>query len=728
MSWGTKYRVEFDPLEVGTALYTINFMQKGWSGNIKTHTAEGTPILQSWSSDDPKAPIKGSSISITLVSAGGLPITAFYSNEDDGFKVQLLKDTQVLFEGFLVQDDCSEELAGWNHRLELSANDNLGLLKEVPLDQAPTIYSTIFSSTEPFTSTVPRTLEVSNTFWANLAPGYRLTISGGTAADGVYTIYSMTAGTGSTSTVLLNENIVTTSATGVILVEANTSFALKMTLLSLIHICLRTTGLELNTHVYANLFETTHLTTSSFLGQTLIDPQAFLKDDGYEDCYSVLTKILERFNLTLFQSLGVWNIVRWDELRYYNNLIPGFAYTSNLILMGAVTLPAALMAGIGELTVAETGMLQRISRPFKFDKETFNYKQPKQLLKNYDLKELGTLRTQYTAGTGVNLTTTYEYNFPWWVWENVFPTSGSASVYFIRVIKDYAGIETARYVVVKTNDIHSYKIEANAGDVFIFNAGWRTSDSRPGPGNYTFYVKLTDGTTTKYLREPTNATPGWQNGVGWVEAIATGDNTNVWHTLEMDSHFAPIPFDGLITVYLRTFTTAETQYRDLRFTYIPSINDSLKVIGHTHTDTQDLLIKNKQDAEIHMDDSPRNSIVGTLFNNTTTGLLQTRTKLWKRGHVTETKKIGEITTTETLFSNRVPRGILEGTLIGYQDHASMLSVFKYNLFSNYYQWGRLEINYRTLELTGTLWENWRDGEVDGDLVEDYEFNYLYDTK
>ena len=43
-------------------------------------------------------------------------------------------------------------------------------------------------------------------------------------------------------------------------------------------------------------------------------------------------------------------------------------------------------------------------------------------------------------------------------------------------------------------------------------------------------------------------------------------------------------------------------------------------------------------------------------------------------------------------------------------------------------WGNIELNYREDSVTGTMYELYSAGEVDGDLIENYNFAYLYENK
>jgi hypothetical protein len=163
------------------------------------------------------------------------------------------------------------------------------------------------------------------------------------------------------------------------------------------------------------------------------------------------------------------------------------------------------------------------------------------------------------------------------------------------------------------------------------------------------------------------------------------------------------------------------------------LNESTKIIGQTHQQTQAGVIKNNEDVEIFIDSSPRNSIAGTLFLDEKIGLLQKRTDKWRHPYKpTQSVRLGDLITYEQLFWRRVPRTILEGTLYGLisaGNSISLLSVFKYSLFPDLnFVFGKMEIDYKNNKVDGTLWEIWNDNETDTDLPGHYIFNYLYSTQ
>jgi hypothetical protein len=684
-----KYQCLFDSLE--SEPYTIQILQKDYTGQPINVTGGATPVLQEWQTDDPKAPIKGSSLSITLINDGSLPLQSFYSVDDDTFKVVLLWGTKTLFEGFLVQDDCEEPVLDYTHEINLSANDNLGLLKDLSLDKADASFVYTYIGLIPFSSVTPHTLNISNTAGSQLQPGDKIKIVGGDA-DGIYTAQSVTAGTGNFAVVVVEE--IPTVTGNEPLYIGKIALLDKKPLINIIMMCLSLTDLQLNLNVWGQINEVSQDQTKCFLEQTLIDPQTFLKDaETYDDCYTVLTKILSAFNFTLFQSLGAWHMVRWDELRYFNNRVPAYVYNYDASFNGYSLLQAPFDAGFNRPTYPETGLLQRIIRPFAYNKETFNFKQPIQLLRNYDLKTLGTLLRSYNipiwikggqiyysnpGGTGV--TTSFqkikEYSILGW---QVIVDTGNTGVTqgyaFIRITFDDIDNEIDRIVVLKQAEITSYPIEVNKGDIFVYSFSFKTQKSQTGGNGFGFRVYLTDGATiNEFYTQNGDSPPGWypqDNFRAWTYEIPDGDNSNVWHTVTIDTTLYPIPFDGLLVLDLPDDdlggpfdTHQETYYKDIRLDYTPLINQTTKIIGQTHETNQIGNVKNNSDTEIFVDSSPRNSIIGTLFLNEMNGVIQKRTVKWRHPYLNQSENLGNLITFEEMFWRRKPRTILEGTLYG----------------------------------------------------------------
>ena len=127
----------------------------------------------------------------------------------------------------------------------------------------------------------------------------------------------------------------------------------------------------------------------------------------------------------------------------------------------------------------------------------------------------------------------------------------------------------------------------------------------------------------------------------------------------------------------------ETHYTDIRITVKNFINKTTKIIGHTHNSEQDLAVKSKDEEELLIDTSPRNSIAGTLFLSSTTNLIRDRAKQWKRNDAAvENWNLGCLMTFQTLLYKRIPRIVIDGDFIGLINngvHLDKSSVFYYNL-------------------------------------------------
>lgn len=827
MSYGIKYQCDFDALTESSVnhSYSLQILQKDYISSIIPVKGGASPAILSYQEDDPKAPIKGSSLSITLINEGSLPLTDFFSVDDDEFQVQLYWGIYLIWTGYLVQTDCTETLLDYAHEINLSANDNLGLMKSIALDKSQITYDVVLSTNGNFSTTAPNTLTVPALVAASVQNGDVIDIHT-LIFDLNLTVLDNSGGT----TLIVAETVTTVGSTASITIRVfrPSQFPDKLFLSDVIKLCLNTTNLALNTFIWGQLKETSQSTGSSFIDQTIINTQTFLKDaNTYLDCYTILTQIMARFNMAFFQAKGVWNIVRWDELRYYSNTMTAYVYDSDFVLqyrgvmdnvfISAPNIPPAVIPNI----FPETGLLHKVLGSFSFDKETFNYKQPAQLLKNFDLQTVGNLISTSTTGSGPTLQTINDYVAPWW-----YSSTLGVSVtgpYLIRVTLDNLNNEIDRLLVVK-GDVKSVPIEVNAGDAFKFSFTFKTQDSQPGVVTLQMIVQLYDGVTTNYFHEDGT----WQTGVGWAYVILSGDNTNQWHSVNIDSTNFPIPYSGLMYCYLRVADLSgpinETYYKDIRFEYTALINESSKIIGQTHTSEQSENIKQNGEEEIFIDDSPRNSIAGTLFLNSVTGLLQDRALQWEHPYIGTPFPLGQLITFEQLFWRRVSRSILDGTMYGlvapldksnviyytitnttsdfstvaphtlnvlaaigdlvengdritistmiftlvltvisgggtlvltvaetvtnitttsanivvdrpyrFSDgnfsHVSMLSVFKYTYYNNLnFVFGLLNIDFKNNKFTGTLWEIWRTGEVDGDLTSSYLFNFLYALK
>lgn len=737
MAYGLKYQSQFDSQsDANNAVktYTIQFLFKDYTGDAISVTGAETSVIQSCSNDDPLATIKGQSLSIRLLnSSNSLPINSFESEDDDGVQVKLLdENSNILFIGYLVQDDFNELMVDYPHAITLSANDSLGLLKGVILSDAMvrrrfigryrtnTIDTQVYihCTDNSFYPQAGDTIELVGITYTILTAARSGLILGFVLFNWVITVDVSTGGIALT--------------TGYIYLTGIVDLTQRNSLLSLIAMCVAQTNLSLTTYIYHTLVENRQLSTVSTFEQTLIASDVFISRQSYMNCYDVLTYILETFNCTIFQANGNWNIVNWLEARRTNtqdNKIYGFVYDETWTAAGRSFLDNTFNIGPApQLTRPTFELNQTFFRGHKFSRKQFDYVKNKYALKNYDLLNLGPLIRTYISGVD----TVREYVANHWL-------DGDTPTYverFIRVTtSNITGVEVQRFLVVKgdpgtlsySKSVKSQPIEVHKNDKITLSFSVRGVNSYSGSWNLEYAVMLIDGGNTAYVDDLPAGAGAWINTIGFY-FNGSGTNTNEWHNIEIAS--SAVPYNGLLYCYLTQLYANgdETQYKDIRFDNTFLVNDSLKIIGQSHKQTQPPNKKLFEDVNIKIDDSPRSLFDGTLFNTTKTGLLQDRTISWRYPN-TYPAKLGENICLDELIWRRKTRSKMEGGFIGnfQQNIISLLTIGIVDMYPNkVYTFGMLSIDYKKNQFSGTLWELY-DRDDDPIFDNTYEFKYIYET-
>lgn len=505
----------------------------------------------------------------------------------------------------------------------------------------------------------------------------------------------------------------------------------KLALTSYFQSCLDQTGLELETDIYCNVFENSHLDRSDDpnyepFSQTKVSTKTFIKSSTeWDDCYTVLEKILDAWKCTLFQANGRWIIIRWPELKSFSNFIPGTRYSSTWLNPQQITLSGLKTIGKGyPIYPVNASAVKSIVRPNKHTKLTFNYEQPYQLVLNSDFSILGALIRSYASGSD----TVYEYEATYWSESVTQYPAGASMEGFIRVIRNQYGVETGRYMVIK-NDVGSMvstTFEANAGDKINISFRFKTSDSQAGNVTSVFVFKLTDGVDTYYLDEDGT----WDLTVGASFITPSGDNTNNWQTVSFESNSMPISGDFSVFLHQCDLSAPynETLYSDLSIEYVYAVNDQTNVIGHIHKSVQNETVKNTYEKTIFVDDSPKNNLRGAMFLDDGT----TKTSLWHRGTTSEELQFGYIQKTDLLFITDSFRKKIEGDFNNLRDNSSylftLLNVFEFSAISgSYFILGPVRFNMKAAMFSGVLEEVWNSAEVYDDTVYTNTFTYIYRT-
>ncbi|CAB4148402.1 hypothetical protein UFOVP535_1, partial [uncultured Caudovirales phage] len=613
---GLKYTSSFDSIRTDSR-YVIEIYQDSYDGSPIDVILGATPAVHEWQEDDPLAPIKGSTLTINLITTGTLSLLDFYSDNDNEFKVKLLGDdvtgTQItLFEGFIQQDDCTEIAIDFVHEITLTATDNLGTIKDITLDRAAQLFGDVTTLTDISCAFVPAGpyIVINVPSW-NVQPGQTFTIDGIPfimvtnlgEIDLVYTGWCIQ---------VVEEIAALVLGTFDITYRQVVSLDGYIPLITFVKLCLRSTYLDLplsvinhitpaDGEIFLDTGETRMLEDVTLLGNT------FLKGAEYMSCYDVLEIIMKRFNMSCFQSLNSWWVVRYPDLfldyEQGETLVDYYKYEPTTFAFdGKYSINKSFVIATGGYV--ETGLLKSIIRPYRRALETFNYVQPEDLLCNSQFTDEGALINTYPDGSN----TIYNYQVP--CWTPLFEEN-----FFLRVVYDSDNREIDRYVGTVSNSAGlSQPISLNKDDIFEWSFQVRTDDSLSGFFTFIFYqgVSITDGTTTYYLKNDGSwTTTNDFNNLTFL--INTGDNANEWHTVNFKAN--KVPIDCLMYIKLTPATVIvtpglETYYKDLRLTVSHIIAGQGQVNGHSHTASQSKTLNNINDIEIFIDNTERSSISG----------------------------------------------------------------------------------------------------------------------
>jgi hypothetical protein len=754
---GLKYTGSFDSIRNGNSRYVVNIYQESYTGDPITIILGATPVVQEWQEDDSLAPIKGSTLTINLTTSVGLSLLDFYSDNDNEYLVRLIGDdvtgsNTVLFEGYILQDDCSEVQVDFVHEITLTATDNLGTIKDINLDRAAFLFGDVTTLTNIGCAFVPAgPYIVINVATWNVQPSQTFTIDG--------TPFTMVANLGEIDLVytgwciqIIEEIPALVIGTFDITYRQVVSLEGYIPLITFIKLCLRSTYLDLTLSVINHIAPADGVIfldtgeTRIFEDVTILS-NTFLKNNEYMSCYDVLEIIMKRFNMSCFQSLNSWWIVRYPDLfldyeqgetlvDYYKYEETTFSYFDKFTINKSFI--------IDSNNKVETGLLKSIIRPYRRTLETFNYVQPEDLLCNSQFTDLGLLINTYADGSN----TIRNYTVP--CWEALFEGN-----FFLRVVTNADNEEIDRYVGTVSNSAGlSSPIPLEKDDTFEWSFQVRTDDSLAGFFTFIFYqgVSITDGTTTYYLKNDGSwtTTNAYEN---LTFQINTGDNANQWHTVTYKANRVPI--DCLMSIKLTPATVIvtpglETYYKDLRLTVNWEVAGQGQVTGHSHTASQSKKLNNVNDVEIIIDNTERSSISGTLFLTSQTGILQDKCTTWKFGEGYNTgipiqiyNNIGQLVTQTYMFQRYKPRTKFNGNLLYLRNVNGVLSnlaifsnEFIGDLQHNKMLLGSVAIDYKNDSAEFTMWEvfNSETGYVDNftdytnylfNIL--YQFNYLYEN-
>jgi hypothetical protein len=765
MAYGVRYIITF--YSRADIRYTVHLLLKDYTGTSPVLDGGPDPFILNYQSgdDDIINPIRASEATINFYNDGSTPLSTFYNEDSEAWQVNYYHylSGQLLWTGFIVQDDCRETFIDPPYLVTLKATDNLALLKDIPFDEG---YKTADFKTLVRLSTADVTITGLNTIAIPQPSGtidmpvsdYQLLIYDGNR----YTIIDADF---NSSTVILTLIIKESfPANGTFpgmhyeIYKFDSPLA-KLSLFTYIQTALINTGLLLPFEIYSNIYENTEQdrtdsATANTFAQSRLHSNIFQDDGGkWQNLYEIIESILMPLNSTLMQSGGKWRIIRWPELKLFNNAIPGTAYNADFSTPAAVTLaPNFPIAIDGNNFFINADATRSILRPFKSVENNFKYNDVV-LLFGTDLKTSGDILNTFPSGVFRN----DDYEIPPF-WKH---THGDTST--IRVITDTSQTpekEVDRYVVtpgvppdtqrgVRLNDV-----EVSKGSKINFSLQFKMDIDDALTLQFWVRINLicTDGTLYTIVQNPgeqprfNGAFPvaNWDLGFGYyLEIPASTPKTEYFQfsfdaILGAEAELPVIPKDGVLAIEVRgTHGTSSgssnwqlTVWNQVKLEIISRVNERDDTTGHRHKTEYNEKVKSKLEQEILIDDTSKNNIPGTLFTSAITAFdadvgdkYFTRTSAWHRGALTETRRLGDITTLERQQMQATARTIIEGS-IKFTDLISLLNVIQIDTLPNLnFIMGVTEINFMEQIFQVTLWEIYQTGEAD--ISAAYSFNYIY---
>lgn len=412
--------------------------------------------------------------------------------------------------------------------------------------------------------------------------------------------------------------------------NAGTELIGKYTPLDLIDICTADSVQTFAKYICINnLFHSSMNDANTYTGlqQCYIDAKTFQQNvDIYDSCYTVIEKINNAWNQTMFMYKGHWFILRLEELWIDGaSNLRGFSY--NLGTRTLVDRRYDIEVGVGEyVKPISPEMLRFIKRRTKKDIITFNYDQFEEVVCNESFQRGATISTS----AAVNV-----YDLDNWTRQMLplsspaTPTNGDKGRKVIfdangQVLDNYAYCDDNMPSTADATWLRSCNIYVRQYDKFDISFDIRQTTA------YTAYieavvaiVQLYIGTDKYFLKKDGT----WQLVPSWgsmyvLDACTINYSSSVifteWQTYNLTSF--EIPGDGYINILLYNYqigTTNQSQFKNLKVNIINSFNGitNRNITGIQSIYEKSNTLTNTFEDTIYLDDNVSQNYKGTIFQS-----------------------------------------------------------------------------------------------------------------
>jgi hypothetical protein len=394
--------------------------------------------------------------------------------------------------------------------------------------------------------------------------------------------------------------------------------------------------------VAMNLFEGDHHSTVNNcpLNQTYIDVRTFEKNvKEFENCNTVLTKILISLNCRVCQYNNFWYILRIDEYKNSAFVVHNYGLGGNYI---SRTLGATFDKDLDGTNIffIKAQTLQRIQRPYKSSSIKKNYQLPEEFFPNMNFEQGDVID---------DVPPTRTFNLDNWTLlrgePGAYSTVDAAVVVLIQrtytatdyVDEHYISItpKTNAGAIASTDEtyIESEPAYICVKDKFTASIDWRTVV--PSFDGGLFFIMLftlhgDDGSWwqlgNETISDPTTPFKWWDTsnftlntGAGKVFIDFDNTDTTEWQTQEIEA--PPAPVTG--TLYVRLHQLDQTaslgdnitiHYQNFSINYSAYINGTYRMLTGEQfkMSTEDNYTK-KFDEEFYLFDAPCKMFKGAMF-------------------------------------------------------------------------------------------------------------------
>lgn len=509
----------------------------------------------------------------------------------DEWKVILYAENEIEFVGFLTPNEGNASLLGIRREVNLSATDNLGLLKKTPLRKHD-----------------------------------------GSSFNGVDRLIDYIAG------------------------------------------ALAQTGLQLNIHTYANMYDSSmpdRLSNplSDTLNNAKVDYRTFMIDPLiFKDCNTCLEIILKE-GYSLEQFNGKWVIQRIGEMQgsegpkiwrtesdYTGQAISSLLYTNDPAIIDKQQIIHPID---GDLSAACNYSIKRA-------RHTYNYTPWQELPKNNTF-ERGTFIPGIGVNDPVNQTTQKATTIDDWTFGRFNPAQGGGSAppwppgvslplteqaYRLSTYNIY-GVEVAREVVIENSNTPGHtllvctQIPVKAGDKIDIDFDFKRLPGGTGLMPYAQIWIIGDNGGPSFRLENNNPVDGggpfrWTQSQAFktVNKFYQGENWQDWSSLSVNT--PPMPITGRFYIGLLNYDSTNTKVyiRNFQVTYHPFVAGGyVEAKGDYWNTSQNAAYLDEVDEEVFISDSEIKVLQGALYRSNGIDLT---TRSWHRQYVQENRGYKEL--------------------------------------------------------------------------------------